>query len=133
MIQYSGWAIIRESYNEEGEDENKLRELVQEIRKKMIEIKTCNEFLDQRYMNGAIHLTIQGNHNHRNNQLIDFFIWVASIAIGSYGLLYVHDDEDDRGNHNKFMVFRMAKGKVNELEDIFLSPYYPTVEDEKRS
>ena len=128
MIEYHGWAIIREAYDEKGEDQSKLADIVKEIRQRILQIDTTNEFYDLRYLNGSLHLTIQGDHNHRDNQIIDFYKWVASIAVGSYGLLHVRDDEDSqRGNENKFKVWRMKRGQVDELDDTLLSPYFPTV------
>jgi len=56
---------------------------------------------------------------------------VANELPFSYGLLYVHDDEDhSRGadHENDFRVWRLARGGFGELADPFLSPYIPTVE-----
>jgi hypothetical protein len=37
--------------------------------------------------------------------------------------MYVQDDEDtERGNEAKFKVWSIKKGKVAELDDIYLSP-----------
>lgn len=56
---------------------------------------------------------------------------MASDLPDSYGLLYVHDDEDNkRGSDysNEFRVWRLARGACEETTDPFLSPYFPTVE-----
>ncbi|QMU29464.1 hypothetical protein HUW48_16075 [Adhaeribacter radiodurans] len=40
------------------------------------------------------------------------------------------DDEDiERGNDNKFKVWRFKKGILNELDDPFLPPFKPEVEE----
>ncbi|MEM6844317.1 MAG: Imm7 family immunity protein [Bacteroidota bacterium] len=130
MIQINGWAEIRESFNEEGEDEKLLDEITNKIRAKIAEMNYSNEVYDLRRLNGVIYLTITVSHNHRQEHPIEFFKWVASIAVGSYGLLYVQDDEDiERGNENKFKVWRMKKGNVDELDDPFLSPIIPEIEE----
>ena len=50
---------------------------------------------------------------------------------GSYGLLYVLDDEDyqDGDYQNEFRVWRLVRGALEERSDPFLSPFIPTVED----
>lgn len=76
-------------------------------------------------------LLAHGLRNHRYEPVIDLFRWVAVELPFSYGLLYVHDDEDThRGaDHvNEFQVWRLARGEFEELADPFLSPYIPTVE-----
>lgn len=130
MIAYHGWAVIRESYDEGGENADQLGEILRSISNRISTNDVANEFYDLRCLNGEMHLSIQAAHNHRSDGIIHFFKWIAEIAVGSYGLLYVHDDEDLRpGNENRFMVWRMKKGQVDEVEDRFLSPYFPTVED----
>ena len=58
------------------------------------------------------------------------FKWVSEISKGSYGILYIQDDEDyGRKNENKFKVLSMKKGRVKELDDIYLSPVNPEVEE----
>ncbi len=63
--------------------------------------------------------------------------WIAKYGVGSYSLVYVHDDEDSIGvKHygrgqadytNVFRVWRILGGKVGELKDPFLSPIVPRV------
>ena len=130
MIQYSGWAIIREAYNEMGEDEKSLNVIIKKIQERIQKLKTLNEFYDLRPLNGAYHLTIQVNHSHRDDRVIKFFKWIADISIGSFGLLYILDDEDiQRGNKNKFKVWRIKKGQIDEMDDLFLSPCTPNIEE----
>ena len=74
---------------------------------------------------------------HRRSCIWDLIGWIAKYGIGSYGLVYVHDDEDrigakhyGRGHAdytNVFRVWRILGGKVDELEDPFLSPIVPRV------
>jgi hypothetical protein len=130
MIEYHGWAIIRESFNEDEESVSSMDNGLQLIRTEIDKMDYTNEFYQLRAMNGNYHLTIEASHNHRSEHIIEFFNWISKTAPGSYGLLYIFDDEDyRRGNENQFKVWRMKKGQVDELDDIYLSPYFPTVEN----
>ncbi|MEM9348306.1 MAG: Imm7 family immunity protein [Planctomycetota bacterium] len=85
-------------------------------------------------------LLYTASRNHRPSHLWDFHDWVIQNAPGSYGLTYVHDDEDvgetDTNTYrsrttdysNMFRVFRIANGRINELDDPFLSPIVPTID-----
>ncbi|AXT54607.1 hypothetical protein D1815_02145 [Aquimarina sp. AD1] len=131
MIEFNGWAIIRESFREEDDDDELLNLIVTQIEQKIsTELDYGNEIYSLKCLNGTYHLSIMVNHNHRVEHVIDFFKWIAEISKGSYGILYVQDDEDvDRGNENEFKVWRMKKGKVTELNDTYLSPLNPEVEE----
>ncbi len=135
MFEFHGWATIRvddrddpdTSVIETREDAAmaRVREAIQ---------KADDEFslFDlRRTGNGLIVLVAHGLRNHRYEPVIDLFRWVASALPFTYGLLYVHDDEDThRGANceNEFRVWRLARGEFQELVDPFLSPYIPTVE-----
>ena len=49
-------------------------------------------------------------------------------AIGSYGLLYVMNDEAKIEN-NSFVIYKLARGRIERVVDNLLSPFIPTVED----
>jgi hypothetical protein len=77
------------------------------------------------------HTTEHGLRNHRYEQVVDLFRWIAAELPDSDGLLYVHDDEDcgrDSDFSNEFRVWRMARGRFDESADTHSSPYFPTVE-----
>lgn len=79
--------------------------------------------------------------NHRGGSTMwDLMDWIVKHGDGSYGLVYVHDDED--GGHdspyfgrgraepdfsNVFRVWRILPGKLEELDDPFLSPIVPMI------
>ncbi|WP_207383576.1 Imm7 family immunity protein [Paenibacillus solani] len=44
--------------------------------------------------NGQDSFLISGLHNHKSEYVINIFKWIAINLPGSYGLLYIHDDED---------------------------------------
>lgn len=78
------------------------------------------------------------SRNHRSSCVWDMIEWIAENGPGSYGLLYVHDDEDGPANTayqrgmndftNAFHVHRVANGKITELDDPFLSPIVSTID-----
>ena len=130
MIDINGWVCIRESFSEEGEDEKKLESIIQTIESRIAdEMNFSNEYYDLRRVNYSVYLNLTVAHNRQGGHVIDFFKWVSSIAVGSYGLLYVIDDEDKNGYENRFKVWRMRKGKIDELNDPFLSPINPEIEE----
>eukprot|EP01093_Parvamoeba_rugata_P017975 TRINITY_DN745_c1_g1_i1.p1 TRINITY_DN745_c1_g1~~TRINITY_DN745_c1_g1_i1.p1 ORF type:complete len:151 (-),score=29.85 TRINITY_DN745_c1_g1_i1:167-559(-) len=130
MIEFNGWAIIRESFKEEDDNDKLLNSIVKKIELKISELDYGNEIYSLKGLNGTYHLSIMVNHNHRTEHVIDFFKWISHISKGSYGILYVQDDEDiERGNENKFKVWVMKKGKVSEQNDTYLSPMNPEVEE----
>lgn len=68
--------------------------------------------------------------NHRTSIVWDMLAWIAANGPGSYGLFYVHDDEDAMGRqrdgrgvsmdfNNVFRVHRIMNGAVLELDDPF--------------
>ena len=129
MIEFNGWVIIRESFKED-DDEIRLNTIIDKIEKKTFESDYKNEVYSLKCLNGTYHLSIMVNHNHRTEHVIDFFKWISEISKGSYGVLYVQDDEDfERGNENKFKVWIMKKGKVFEQDDVYLSSMNPEVEE----
>jgi len=110
MIVHSGWTVIREAYSESGEDEKSLDDIIKRIKGRIGQLEALNEFYDLRSLNGEYHLTIKANQNHRDEKIIEFFKWIADISVGSFGLLYVLDDEDvKRNNENKFKVWENEK------------------------
>ena len=62
---------------------------------------------------------------------VEFFEYIARLTPGSYGILYVMDDEDTDGFDNEFRVYVLSRGRVLEKKDVYLSPFIPIVEDEE--
>ena len=128
MIELHGFITIRETY--EVTDEENIDSVIAEIKKEMqkpeypkLEIKT---------MNGEYYMDFSLFANHLAGdckKILSFFERVGELAKGSYGLLYLMDDEDCNGNNNTFKVWRLARGRVNSFEDHLLSPFIPVVED----
>lgn len=122
MFEYHGWASLRSSTLDAEPPQLQL----EGVRRRMRELDGSGEF-GLRFINGSLHVWLTGNPNHRHESVAEFFGTLAVDFPGSYGLLYVWDDESDY--ENAFRVFRLARGTVEELDDPFLSPCVPTIED----
>lgn len=127
MVEVHGWITLRETYRA-VEDENMERVLdmvereIRRLTRPAIQIKVNN---------GAYYIEFSLYTNHLSGdvtELLAFYENVGRMAQGSYGLLYMHNDEDD-GLCNDFVVRRLARGQVTIFQDKFLSPLIPTVED----
>ena len=79
------------------------------------------------------------SRNHRASPVWDMLQWIASNGPSSYGLFYVHDDEDvvdhsrfGRGIKedfdNVFRVHRIQRGAVTEHPDPFFGPIVPNID-----
>jgi hypothetical protein len=130
MYEYHGWITVRET--PENKDEERIEEIVSELREQIGRQNWEPGALELRAANGTYQIMAAGNHNRRPVEEYDpvrFFRYVGEKAPGSYGLLYVWDDEDPQF-FNQFRVYVLARGTVAEREDPFLSPCVPVIEDE---
>ena len=128
MFEYHGWITLR-STAEAVDDEPPLR--LKEIQD-LVNGLAGHGLTDLRQINGEHYIHLGGFTNHRGPQgaqVIGLFAKVGHLAPGSYGLLYVHDDEDP-GYELEFRVFRLVRGTVTEHADQHLSPVIPALEDE---
>ncbi len=126
MVEIHCFITLRDSFKPcYDEKENYLPFIKDELKKLefyKIEIKAKN---------GEHYIQFSHFTNHLGSdfsELLEFFCNVGKIAKGSYGLLYMHNDED-KEDPNSFQVWRLAKGEVRKFKDELLSPFIPTVED----
>ena len=128
MFEIYGWARIADSLTTNQTP----IELLDELQKQIDDMRREGWVVGRldRNLNDSIHaLTIVGSRNHRYAAVVDLFRWIAENAPGSYGLLYVWDDEDNRNDYNNcFRVWRLARGRLEEMDDPFLSPRIPVIE-----
>jgi Immunity protein 7 len=127
MFEWHGWATIVASAG--GEDDAQA-EAQQRVEAQVARIvaraeDVPNETQDLRRANGSLHLWLAGSHNHRNETVIDLFRSVARLAPGSYGVMYILDD-DVAGTWERWV---MRRGSVNREADTSLSPHIGMVED----
>ena len=76
-------------------------------------------------------VSLVGLSNHRGlleKALIDMFREIGEKAPGSYGLLYLSDNENFEFD-NEFRVGKLARGKFEFVTDRYLSLRIPTIED----
>ncbi|MCP4526171.1 MAG: hypothetical protein GY833_09705 [Aestuariibacter sp.] len=123
MIEYYGWVNIRDNAYES--DSSDLYQIVEDIKSLTEEIEFDGRILQLKWMNGNCILCAAGSTNHRTKSVTDVIKLVEIIAQrapGSYGVLYVYDDEDKEGTNDEFQVFRIAKGKCSVEQDKLFSP-----------
>ena len=126
-FEYHGWAVARNSPKDAGlstETERGLRQLLADLADDHREI-------GGRFINGEFSLWASGLSNHRGPDFDDvrnLFSALADLAPGSYGLLYFRDLED-RESSEVFHVLVLARGRLQQVEDLFLSPCVPAIED----
>lgn len=132
MFEFHGWITIRDTYSCAMEEDEKFDLIINKIKNEIDSFGWCNGFHDIRIVNGEYQLIISGYLNHKSaevNELFDIYNEIAKIAVGSYGILYVRDDEDQNGFDNEFSVYVMAKGNITRHKDTFLSPFVGVVEE----
>lgn len=133
MIEYYGWANIRESFDEANENDELMTTIWQTFLQEVNELfaRSSNPQIKTAILNGQYHFMISGFHNHKSQDflnVITIFEWLGKNAVGSYGLLYFFDDEDTDSYDNQFQVYCLKKGKFERQTDTFLSPYFNEVE-----
>ncbi len=128
MIELHGWVTIRETYKVTFEEDNE-GTFIEMIKK---EIKNLSWFKPQiKILNGEwfLEFTIFANRkNSQTEEVFKLYNRIGELAEGSYGLIYLYDDEDV-GKENQFQVFSLSKGSIKEFRDSYLSPIVPTIED----
>ena len=130
MIELHGWFTVRDTYKAVFEEGSRLH-----TAKKKIEeaIESLYWFKPQlKAMNGEWYSEFSLYCNRKNDEVAEIFELyktVGRVADGSYGLIYLYDDEDMGERENQFQVFVLARGEVKQQTDSFLSPVIPTIED----
>jgi CheY-like chemotaxis protein len=82
---------------------------------------------------GILMLSSSRNHRGARPMVLRVLDWLAEHGPGSYGLIYLHDDQDGRTGpassgedtidfSEHYRVWRLRDGKIDELADPFLSP-----------
>ena len=130
MIELHGWLTIVETYADEDlltKDENK--KIWQKV-KMILANNTCG--LEIKFVNGTPFLNTLLCANHRTtevDEIIKTYTMISETAIGSYGAIYIRDDEDKTYN-NEFQVYLFKRRKWEYKIDADFSPCIPTLEDD---
>ena len=131
MLELHGWVTIRETYKVSFDEEDHLDIVIEKIKN---EIDRLSWFKPQiKALNGDwfMEFTIYANRpNPQTQEVFQLYEKIGELAEGSYGLIYLHDDED-KGKWNEFRVYALSRGLVKEFRDSFLSPFIPTIEDKE--
>lgn len=133
MVELHGWITIRETCRAIFEEEEKIDILVARIKD---EIDRLSWFKPEiKAQNGEWFIEFTLFSNRLNPQVLEVFEFckqIGKLADGSYGLIYLYNDEDMNGKENQFQVFSLARGVIKENPDPFLSPIIPMIEDEDK-
>lgn len=133
MFNFHGWAVIHADDLDDPSCEEMAKrecELTTRIEEAIREIEVSSSKFHLHRLNGTIHLVFCGDHNHRDDSIVEFFRILSEIAPHSYGKLHVRDDEDTRGFENTMRELTLARGRVRESTDENMSPCIPTLEPE---
>ena len=130
MFEFHSWVTIQEGWCESQDDETLLAANVKEIRSEAerLLVDTFGCSADVAVANGLHRPTIHGFRNHAQSWVLELFRRTGQIARGSYGVLYIRDDEDP-DHSNEFQVWVMVRGEVEKKEDALLSPCLPKLEE----
>ena len=127
MVELHSWITIRETYEicedaDDGRVIQNIKEVIQGLRYIDVSVKVTNG-------NYYIEFSLYTNHFSADvKEYLNFFSEIGKIAKGSYGLLYLYNDEDAT-YCNEFQIWRLSRGEVRKFDDKILSPFVPTVED----
>lgn len=128
MFEWHGWATIVASPGTEDDAaaEAHQRDAEARVARAIADAEgVANETLDLRSANGSVHVWLAGSHNHRDETVIGLFRSIAEAAPGSYGVMYVLDD-DVSCTWERLV---MRRGTVSREVDTSLSPHIGVVED----
>ncbi len=134
MIELHGWVTVRETYKAAYDEEDHIDMIVAQIQDEID--KLCWFQPQIKAMNGEwfLQFSLYSNRkDSRSQEIFGLYRSIGEIAPGSYGLIYLYDDEDREGRENQFQVYMLARGCVEEREDLYLSPVIPVIEDQDES
>lgn len=123
MVTIFAWMEIRATYLDEDLhpeiDEKNIYDTVDGLIKHL----KYNELeLTEKNYTRYIQFSVMENHKtEKSQEMVDLFTEISKIATGSYGLLYIMDDEDELYD-DEFRVLVSRKGKCEWKKDELLSP-----------
>ncbi|CAN7742779.1 Imm7 family immunity protein [Paenibacillus sp. LjRoot56] len=126
MFEFHGWIVLRYHTHDTSEV---LQDEAYSKFMNYLKVVDTEGLSNIKRRNGLDSWVISGLHNHFSSYVLGIYEWVSENLPGSYGLLYIHDDEDVE-DYNKFIVWKLTRGIISRETDSLLSPYIPVVEDE---
>ena len=131
MYEVHGWFGLAESPAEV--DTGGLGPILEELARLLAGLAEPNIVAELRYLNGLPFANISGYRNRPRSDaasIEDLLRFISGRLPGSWGLLYERDDEATAApGPNAYRVRVVARGRVTERADPFLSPCRPTIED----
>ena len=133
MYEFHGWVNIVADDSDEPESsvlEARQNDLVAAVVSRIQPFRNSSSTFVHvaRDLNGQAHLVMSGFRNHRDDRVLELFLWVAEHQPRSYGLRHVRDDEDPNGHDNAFVVHAIKGGTLSSATDENLSPCIPKLE-----
>ena len=129
MIEMIAWLSVHPTYADEDtlppEHEQQIMNQVSEI------LRQSGCGIKLQHMNGQTYIQTAYAANHRSAEtdaLIDTYRRIAETASGSYGVLYLRDDEDPL-HDNDMQVYKFRRGTVTHGIEQAFSPCIPKLED----
>ena len=130
MLDYYGRIVVIDSPGEG--DDRELDAIGKWLVGRLETLKPGPDLLDVRWVDGTQFLTFSGQRDPRDTYFDDLLRVIQELAArapGSYGTIHYHDDDPDHPFTNEFRVIALARGRLVEHPDPFLSPVIPTIED----
>ena len=130
MLELHGWLTIQETFGDEDLLSPEKAEAIRQRVKEIVESNTSG--IRMQYANGTAFLNTLFCANHRTaevDEIIETYQSIAKAATGSYGVIYLRDDEDEQ-YHNAFQMYIFKRGQCIFKADTNLSPCIPTIEDD---
>jgi hypothetical protein len=130
MIDINGWVVLSNTIDGETHY-GSLNEQLSHLNDYLMSLGNFNQVFafNEVNHNHVLNITIAHNHDLGYTDMIEELLnKVAERLVGSYGLVYIWNDEDLE-NYNNFVVYKLARGQVRKESDPFLSPCNPTIED----
>lgn len=130
MYRFHGWVVLSDDTYETSYDlvEAQVPELLAVARQPALSVQ-----YDVVRVNLDVVLTIHGLPNRRRHEadvLDRVLAFIAERLPGSYGVVYIRDDERTTPpGVNAFEVRVIRRGMVEVRDDPFLSPCNPVIED----
>ena len=129
MITVYGWMEIRATYMDEDMHPEIYEDRILETVNQLINnLKHSDVKLIKKNYKEYINLFVNENHKtEKTDEIIELFEKISIVATGSYGLLYLLDDED-KVNNDEFRVLISRKGHTEWKKDFYFSPCSKMIE-----